>query len=126
MGYCDSPAQFGGHGPVWAAGGGARGAVAQRVGHCSDKVEADRLSMRPRRIGARLLLVALRVYQGYVSPLLPSACKFYPSCSRYACEAIERWGARQGIWLALRRVLRCRPLARGGCDPVPEPGEAVR
>ncbi len=71
-------------------------------------------------ITARLLLAALRVYQGFLSPLMPSACKFYPSCSRYAYEAIEIHGARRGSWLALRRLLRCRPFSRGGVDPVPE------
>jgi putative membrane protein insertion efficiency factor len=71
-------------------------------------------------ISARLLLAAVRVYQGFFSPLMPSACKFYPSCSRYAYEAIEGHGARRGAWLALRRVLRCRPFSPGGVDPVPE------
>ena len=66
------------------------------------------------------LLAALRMYQGFLSPLLPSACKFYPSCSRYAYEAIERHGARRGSWLALRRLLRCRPFSHGGIDPVPD------
>ncbi len=50
---------------------------------------------------------------------MPSACKFYPSCSRYAYEAIETHGARRGSWLALRRLLRCRPFSPGGIDPVP-------
>lgn len=71
-------------------------------------------------MSARFLIAALRVYRGFVSPLLPSACKFYPSCSHYGMEAIERWGARRGAWLALRRVLRCRPFSPGGYDPVPE------
>jgi len=62
----------------------------------------------------------VRVYQGYLSPLMPLACKFYPSCSRYAYEAIERYGARRGVWLAIRRLLRCRPFVWGGIDPVPE------
>lgn len=69
---------------------------------------------------ARVLLAALRVYQAFFSPLMPSPCKFYPSCSRYACEAIETHGARRGSWLALRRLLRCRPFSPGGVDPVPE------
>lgn len=69
---------------------------------------------------ARLLLAALRLYQGFLSPLMPSACKFYPSCSRYAYEAIGTHGARRGSWLALRRLARCRPFSPGGIDPVPE------
>lgn len=69
---------------------------------------------------ARLLLILVRFYQACVSPLVPSACKFYPSCSHYACEAIERHGARRGAGLAIRRVWRCRPFAPGGWDPVPD------
>ena len=69
---------------------------------------------------ARLLIFAVRVYQGFVSPLVPSACKFYPSCSHYAAEAIARWGVRHGAWLAVKRVLRCRPFSPGGYDPVPD------
>ena len=76
--------------------------------------------MTLRGFGVRLLLAGLRAYQGFLSPLMPSACKFYPSCSRYAYEAIARHGARRGAWLALRRLLRCRPFAPGGYDPVPE------
>jgi len=73
-----------------------------------------------------LLLTGLRVYQGYFSPLMPSACKFYPSCSHYAYEAIELYGPRRGAWLALRRLLRCRPLAPSGFDPVPAAGHTQR
>ncbi len=60
------------------------------------------------------------MYQAFLSPLLSSGCKFYPSCSRYAYQAIERHGPRRGSWLALRRLLRCRPFSSGGLDPVPE------
>ena len=82
---------------------------------------------RPRRSTAAALLLALvRVYQGFVSPLMPSACKFYPSCSHYAAKALEVHGARRGMWMALLRVLRCRPFSPGGYDPVPERREAVR
>jgi len=61
----------------------------------------------------------LAVYKRVVSPLLPASCRFYPSCSDYAREAVERHGVRRGIWLAARRLLRCQPLCRGGLDPVP-------
>lgn len=67
-----------------------------------------------------LLLAAIRAYQAFLSPLAFSSCKFHPSCSRYAAEAIERHGARRGAWLALKRLWRCRPFAPGGYDPVPE------
>lgn len=68
-----------------------------------------------------LLLFGIRFYQGILAPLMPSACKFYPTCSRYASEAIARHGARRGMRLALARLWRCRPFTRGGFDPVPDP-----
>ena len=71
-------------------------------------------------MGIRLLLAGLVFYQGCLSALIPSACKFYPTCSRYAYEAIELYGARRGVRLAVARLLRCRPFAPGGFDPVPE------
>ena len=69
----------------------------------------------------RALLHAIRFYQRAVSPALPSACRFEPSCSRYAYTAIERFGVRAGVWLAIRRLARCTPLTPLGYDPVPEP-----
>ena len=65
------------------------------------------------------LLFLIRAYQAFLSPLAPAVCKFHPTCSRYACEAIERHGAARGSVLALRRLLRCQPWCRGGFDPVP-------
>ena len=70
-----------------------------------------------------MLLFALRVYQCFFSALMPSACKFYPSCSHYAAEAVRLHGARRGSWLALRRVLRCHPFSPGGVDLVPNPAD---
>ena len=67
----------------------------------------------------RLLLLLVQVYRCCISPLLPPSCRYYPTCSAYAMEAIERYGARRGGWLALRRILRCHPFHRGGYDPVP-------
>jgi hypothetical protein len=69
---------------------------------------------------ARALLFAVRVYQAFFSALMPSACKFYPSCSHYAAEALRIHGARRGSWLALRRVSRCHPFTPGGVDLVPD------
>jgi putative membrane protein insertion efficiency factor len=70
-----------------------------------------------------LLLAGIRFYQAFLSPLVFSACKFHPSCSRYAYEAVERHGVRRGIGLALKRLWRCRPFAAGGYDPVPDAGD---
>ena len=69
----------------------------------------------------RLLILALRGYKRIISPLLGPRCRFVPSCSEYAMQAIARYGALRGGWLALRRVARCHPLHPGGIDPVPEP-----
>lgn len=70
---------------------------------------------------ARLLLAAIKVYRTLISPALPPSCRYSPSCSAYAAEAIEVYGAGRGSWLALRRVLRCHPFHAGGHDPVPSP-----
>jgi len=67
------------------------------------------------------LIALIRGYQWFVSPLLGNHCRFYPSCSEYAREAIERHGVLRGVWLAIRRVARCHPWHPGGVDPVPEP-----
>jgi putative membrane protein insertion efficiency factor len=69
---------------------------------------------------SRVLLMAVRIYQSFFSALMPSACKFYPSCSRYAAEALALHGARRGSWLALQRLSRCHPFTRGGVDLVPD------
>ena len=66
------------------------------------------------------MLALIRFYQGFISPLMPLGCRFHPSCSHYAYQAIERHGARRGVWLAARRLLRCRPFGPYGYDPVPE------
>jgi putative membrane protein insertion efficiency factor len=68
---------------------------------------------------ARLLLLLIAAYRRVLSPLLPRACRFSPSCSVYAAEAIARYGAARGSVLAIRRLLRCHPLHAGGYDPVP-------
>ena len=67
----------------------------------------------------RLLLVLIRAYQRFVSPYTPPSCRFYPSCSTYAVDAIARYGAWRGGYLAVRRLLRCHPFHAGGYDPVP-------
>jgi putative membrane protein insertion efficiency factor len=67
-----------------------------------------------------LLIGIIRIYQALLSPLLGPRCRFHPSCSQYASEALERHGVFKGSWLALRRLVRCHPLHPGGHDPVPE------
>ena len=70
-------------------------------------------------LAIRTLLVALRAYKRFVSPLLPPACRFHPTCSAYAADAIARHGLWHGCGLALRRIARCQPFCAGGFDPVP-------
>jgi uncharacterized protein len=71
------------------------------------------------RVAAFPLLAVLWVYQRFVSPALGPACRYYPSCSQYAVEAIRMHGPLLGVFLAVRRLLRCHPWAEGGPDPVP-------
>jgi putative membrane protein insertion efficiency factor len=66
-----------------------------------------------------LVLVAIWLYRHLVSPLLPPACRFHPSCSAYAAEAVRRHGAWRGSLLAVKRLARCHPWCEGGVDPVP-------
>jgi putative membrane protein insertion efficiency factor len=73
-------------------------------------------------VGARVLLVAIVAYRRWISPALPARCRFHPSCSAYALEAVTRHGALRGTGLAVWRLLRCHPFHPGGYDPVPEPG----
>lgn len=68
----------------------------------------------------RLLIRLVRFYQKGISPLKPPCCKYIPTCSQYAVEALERFGALKGTVLAIWRILRCNPFSRGGYDPVPE------
>ncbi len=70
-------------------------------------------------IVARLAVLMIRGYQVTVSPLLPAACRYQPTCSAYAIEAVERYGLVRGVWMGAWRILRCHPFARGGYDPVP-------
>lgn len=66
----------------------------------------------------KILIVLIRFYQRYLSPLKPPSCRFYPTCSEYACQALARHGVFKGSLLAARRLFRCHPFCRGGYDPV--------
>jgi hypothetical protein len=72
-----------------------------------------------RTVPRRLLAGLIRGYQIVLSPVLPPSCRFHPSCSQYALEAVTRHGALKGGWLAARRLARCHPFHPGGYDPVP-------
>jgi len=67
----------------------------------------------------KLFAFFIKLYKVVLSPLLPPACRFLPTCSEYAIEAINKYGALKGSYLAVRRILRCHPLCEGGYDPVP-------
>ncbi len=73
-----------------------------------------------------VIMAVLRGYKRLVSPLLPPACRYVPSCSEYALEAVERYGALRGSALAAWRLLRCHPFAKGGYDPVPSTESRVK
>jgi len=75
---------------------------------------------------ARVLSVPIRIYRFLISPMLPPRCRFYPSCSAYALEALSRHGALRGGWLATRRLCRCHPWNPGGVDLVPESPSLLR
>jgi uncharacterized protein len=116
MGHCDSPTQHGRDREFFGAQRRAgEAASARTVGR-----EVDDLTSKIKSAGIWLLLGFVRCYQVFLGPFLGGACKFYPSCSSYAYQAIELHGAMRGIVLAMKRLGRCRPFTKGGFDPVPE------
>lgn len=68
---------------------------------------------------SRLLILCIRFYQIFISQLKPPTCRFYPTCSAYAIEAIQKKGPVKGTWLAIKRIAKCHPFHSGGYDPVP-------
>lgn len=116
MGYCDSSTQHGGNGGIFSARARA-GEIdsAQAVAPSG----SNSMGTRGRSFGTWLSLALVQFYRIFLSHFLGGACKFYPSCSKYAQEAISVHGARRGIVLALKRLGRCRPFTKGGFDPVP-------
>lgn len=75
--------------------------------------------MRLGEVPRRMVMLPIRGYQKYISPGLPPSCRFTPSCSQYALEAVAKYGALKGSWLAARRLVRCHPFNPGGYDPIP-------
>lgn len=116
MGHCDSPTQYGRHGEFFSA---QRGAGAAVDAHNRER-EIHGIIEKIKSVRVLLLLGFLRCYQVFLGPFLGGACKFYPSCSNYAYEAVVKHGARRGIVLAMKRLGRCRPFTKGGFDPVPD------
>lgn len=98
-----------------AAGPGSRMDVAVRDGSARGETSAP----TRRSVAKWLLRGPIRFYQLAISPMTPATCRYYPSCSNYAIEAIDKYGALKGGWLAVRRILRCHPFRPGGFDPVP-------
>ncbi|MEH7114004.1 membrane protein insertion efficiency factor YidD [Neobacillus niacini] len=71
----------------------------------------------------KIFISIIRFYQVVISPIKPPTCRFYPTCSHYGLEAVQRFGALKGGWLTLKRILKCHPFHPGGLDPVPEKKE---
>jgi uncharacterized protein len=135
MGHCHSSTQLSRHSGIFRATSGAvethaatRLADARGITRETSRVKPlhstantyTNMGTRAKSFGAWWLLAFVRFYKIFFSPFLGGACKFYPSCSNYAQEAIELHGARRGSWLALKRLGRCRPFTKGGFDPVPD------
>ena len=74
----------------------------------------------------KMLIAVIKGYQRYLSPLKHTKCPYYPSCSNYGLEAVEKYGAVKGSIMALWRILRCNPFSKGGVDPVPDPKDKVK
>lgn len=70
-------------------------------------------------VPSRIIALVIRGYQRFISPALPPACRFSPTCSQYALDAVTRYGALKGTWLGAKRIVRCHPWHPGGYDPVP-------
>jgi len=148
MGRGHTPEEFGGASGVRGADGGVAAAAGRRVmNSCINRQlpspdpslgsaptsaaspappQTASTASEERSVPVRAALLALRFYKAYLSILFAGSCRFQPTCSRYAYEAIERFGVRRGIWLGLKRLLCCQPLSRKfGYDPVPEKWEKM-
>lgn len=83
------------------------------------ELDRERSPVQPHGPVAKALLAVLRGYRNWISPLFPPSCRFFPSCSVYAMDAVTEYGALRGSWMAVRRLSRCGPWHPGGVDPVP-------
>lgn len=87
---------------------------------CTQTIQVDVQRFKvPVRVVVSLLIALIRAYQAVLSPLLIGSCKFCPTCSQYAAEALRRHGPVKGLWLGTKRLCRCHPFSPGGIDPVP-------
>ncbi len=84
------------------------------------------LADKGRGVATTMLIAPIKLYQLTLSPILGNVCRYTPSCSRYAVEALERHGPVKGLYLAVRRILRCNPWHEGGWDPVPPPQDEMK
>jgi uncharacterized protein len=123
MGHRHTPEEQRGARGVYGAGGGLAAAAADRL-EMPDHFKNNSVAAEPAKphsIAQKLALFALRFYKMYLSMFVGGSCRFEPTCSIYAYQAVERFGAGRGSWLALKRLLRCQPLSRKfGYDPVPD------
>ena len=121
MGHRDSPAQLGGDGGFFVVVPGIATADPARPQTVNPSGASGVEERRGQSAAAWTLLLLVRIYISFLSPFFGGACRFHPSCSNYAAQAIALHGARRGTSLALRRLLRCNPFSKGGFDPVPGP-----
>ena len=120
MGHCNSSAQLGSQGGFRGHGTRADETASPSSRGSGRERQADGINSAAKSVATWILLLLVRFYIAFLSPFLGGACKFHPSCSNYAYEAIRLHGAKRGLALASKRLLRCRPFTKGGFDPVPE------
>src|SRR5215469_4070199 len=121
MGHRDTSKEQSGKCAVCSSGGGAAAAAGEPVVISA----ANRRDAHHHAVGVCAILFALRFYKSYLSPLFAGGCRFQPTCSQYAYEAVERFGVACGSWLTLKRLTRCQPFSsQFGYDPVPETWES--
>ncbi len=129
MGFRDASKEFGSERAATGADCRIVAAGEKSVSEASNRAKKSPASDGGRyknKKSVRLALFALTVYKSYLSVLFAGSCRFEPTCSRYAYEAIERFGVLRGMWLGTKRLLRCHPLSRKfGFDPVPEKWEEM-